>query len=118
MGKKLNELSLLDLAVATVGTESRAGFASPEAKAFRGEVSRRATSDPNVSAYLDRARRFAASIAEGCTMEFFHGAGFSLADRKLALALGAKKRRPRFTKGTLSLRGGNLGRALARKSNR
>jgi len=108
MGRKLCELSLTDLAVATVATEIRVGVDGTEAKAFRAEVSRRALTDKGVDAYFARARRFAAAIAEGCTIDTF--STFSRADRELAVALGAKRKSfIQFSHAGFKL---NLGQAL------
>jgi hypothetical protein len=96
MGKKLEELSIEELAVATIGTELRVGKESPEAKLFRAESARRQASDAGVAKYVDRAWKFAALIANGETMDLFHRSEFTRADRSLAVSLGAKPRFPRM----------------------
>ena len=93
----------MELAVATIGTEQRVGIDSAEAKCFREEVSRRAAEDGTVSAYVNRARRFAVLIAEGFGMDFFRDDEFTRADRQLALALGAERTWPRFSSGSINV---------------
>jgi hypothetical protein len=102
MARNLRDLSNEELAVATVATEKRVGIDGAEAKLFRAEVARRAAADKGITDYVDRARRFAALIAEGMTMEFFHRPSFGRADRQLALALGAGRSWPRVAGGAFN----------------
>jgi hypothetical protein len=89
MATKICDLTTDELAASLVATELLAGSKSDGATALQAEVARRFASDEAVVVRVDRARRLAVMIEEGMTMAEFRAAGLCLADRRLALALGA-----------------------------